>query len=40
MDKGNIVAQGTHDSLLRDHPDGLYAKFVKEQEKSEDQNDI
>ena len=35
MDKGNIVAEGTHDSLLRDYPNGMYAKFVSEQEKSE-----
>lgn len=32
MDKGKIVAEGTHEGLLRDHPQGLYAKFVKDQE--------
>jgi len=36
MDKGSIVAQGTHESLLRDHPQGIYAKFVNDQEKSEE----
>lgn len=32
MNKGKIVEVGTHDSLLDDYPEGIYAKFVKEQE--------
>jgi len=35
MQKGKIIEQGNHDSLLKNFPDGLYAKFVKEQENSE-----
>jgi len=30
MNKGKIMEVGTHDSLLRDYPEGIYAKFVKE----------
>lgn len=32
MNKGKIVEVGTHDSLIVDYPNGIYAKFVKEQE--------
>jgi ATP-binding cassette subfamily B (MDR/TAP) protein 1 len=32
MDKGKIVGVGNHESLLRDFPEGIYAKFVREQE--------
>ena len=35
MQKGKIIEQGNHEALLRDYPEGLYAKFVKEQENSE-----
>ncbi len=36
MSKGKIIEQGTHDTLLSNFPNGLYAKFVKEQEQSEE----
>ena len=29
MKKGKIVEIGNHDSLLDDHPNGIYAKLVK-----------
>lgn len=32
MSKGKIIEQGNHQKLLSSYPDGLYAKFVKEQE--------
>jgi ATP-binding cassette, subfamily B (MDR/TAP), member 1 len=35
MNKGKIVEVGNHETLLRDYPTGIYAKFVKEQEQSE-----
>jgi len=35
MNKGKIVEIGDHESLLLDYPEGIYAKFVKEQEQSE-----
>ena len=35
MQKGKIIEEGSHENLLRNYPDGLYAKFVKEQENSE-----
>jgi ABC-type multidrug transport system fused ATPase/permease subunit len=35
MKKGKIIEEGDHDTLLRNYPDGIYAKFVKEQEQSE-----
>lgn len=35
MQKGRIIEQGNHEFLLSRHPDGLYSKFVKEQEQSE-----
>jgi len=38
MNKGKIVEQGNHESLLIDFPQGIYAKFVKEQEQSEAQD--
>ena len=28
MEKGRNVEEGNHDSLLRDFPDGVYAKLV------------
>jgi ABC-type multidrug transport system fused ATPase/permease subunit len=39
MQKGKIIEQGNHDQLLRTFPNGLYAKFVKEQEQSEAKGD-
>jgi ABC-type multidrug transport system fused ATPase/permease subunit len=36
MNKGKITEMGNHDQLLQNNPDGIYAKFVKEQEKSEE----
>nr|AAK19598.2 putative ABC transporter [Sterkiella histriomuscorum] len=37
MQKGKIIEQGDHNTLLQQYPEGTYAKFVKEQENSEDQ---
>ena len=37
MNKGKITEMGNHEELLQKFPDGTYAKFVKEQEKSEEQ---
>ena len=39
MQKGKIIEQGNHSALLENFPEGLYAKFVKEQEQSEQQNE-
>ena len=36
MQKGKIKETGTHDTLLRDFPNGIYSKFVREQEQAED----
>lgn len=36
MSKGKIKEVGNHQTLLKDYPDGIYAKFVHEQEVSED----
>jgi len=35
MKKGKLVEEGNHDYLLKNYPNGIYAKFVNEQEKSE-----
>ena len=35
MAKGKIIEQGNHEQLLEHYPEGLYAKFVREQEQSE-----
>ena len=35
MQKGKIIEQGNHENLLAMYPDGLYAKFVKEQQQTE-----
>ena len=32
MEKGRIIEEGNHNTLLRDFPNGTYAKFVREQE--------
>lgn len=34
MEKGSIKEQGNHETLMDEYPDGIYAKFVKEQLKS------
>lgn len=39
MEKGKIIEQGNHEKLLQTFPNGLYAKFVKEQEQSESKTD-
>ncbi|CDW81030.1 abc transporter [Stylonychia lemnae] len=36
MHKGKIIEIGNHQTLLQNYPEGTYAKFVKEQEQSED----
>jgi ABC-type multidrug transport system fused ATPase/permease subunit len=36
MNKGKIVEVGNHKNLLSDYPEGIYSKFVKEQEGAED----
>ncbi len=38
MQKGKIIEQGNHDYLLSQYPEGLYAKFVKEQQQSEQES--
>lgn len=30
MNKGKIVETGDHDTLLKDYPEGIYQKFVRE----------
>jgi energy-coupling factor transporter ATP-binding protein EcfA2 len=35
LKKGKLTEIGTHDTLLREHPDGVYAKLVKQQEDTE-----
>lgn len=37
LDKGEVKEEGSHQELLDDHKDGLYAKFVKIQQKAEEQ---
>ena len=32
MAKGKIIEQGNHEELLDQYPEGLYSKFVREQE--------
>ncbi len=36
MKKGKIQEQGNHNSLLSEHPNGLYAKLVQQQEQQEE----
>lgn len=38
MKKGKIVEIGNHDSLLKNYPDGTYAKLVKQQEAVENEH--
>jgi len=35
LKKGKLVEDGTHESLLRDKPNGVYARLAKTQEESE-----
>jgi len=35
MNKGKLVELGNHQSLLEEFPEGIYSKFVKEQEQAE-----
>ena len=35
LKKGKLTEIGNHDSLLRDYPDGIYAKLVRQQQESE-----
>jgi ATP-binding cassette subfamily B (MDR/TAP) protein 1 len=35
MNKGKIVETGNHQSLLDNYPNGIYSKFVREQENAE-----
>lgn len=37
MEKGKIIEIGTHLSLLRDYPNGTYAKLVRQQEAVEEE---
>lgn len=36
MKKGKLVETGNHDSLLKNYPNGIYAKLVKQQEQVEE----
>lgn len=36
LTKGRITEIGNHDSLLRDHPTGVYANLVRSQQDAED----
>eukprot|EP00347_Sterkiella_histriomuscorum_P022139 403331544 len=42
MNKGKITEEGNHEELLRQYPEGIYSKFVNEQESSDEmqQNNI
>lgn len=35
MKTGKIREVGTHDTLLKDFPEGIYSQFVREQEMAE-----
>lgn len=35
LKKGKLTEVGNHDSLLREHPNGTYAKLVKQQQEAE-----
>ena len=37
LKKGKLVEDGDHQSLLRDKPDGVYAKLAKTQENVEEE---
>ena len=34
MKKGKLVEEGNHESLLKNYPNGIYAKLVNEHNKS------
>ena len=36
LKKGKLTELGTHSTLLRDFPTGVYAKLVKQQEDTDD----
>ena len=36
LKKGKLSEIGNHDTLLRDYPDGIYAKLVKQQQDTEE----
>lgn len=36
LKKGQIAEDGDHDSLLRDHPDGVYAKLANIQKAADE----
>ena len=36
MKKGKISEIGNHESLLREHPDGVYAKLVRQQQDADE----
>jgi ABC-type multidrug transport system fused ATPase/permease subunit len=36
LKKGVLVEEGNHESLLRDYPNGIYAKLCKDHEKTEE----
>lgn len=38
LNKGQLVEQGTHDQILKEHPDGTYAGFVSKQQSAETNN--
>ncbi|CDW80084.1 abc transporter family protein [Stylonychia lemnae] len=40
MQKGKIKEVGTHRSLISEYPEGIYSKFVKEQEQAEQHVDM
>ena len=41
MKKGKLVEEGNHESLLKNYPNGIYAKLVNEHNKSENaQNEV
>jgi ABC-type methionine transport system ATPase subunit len=35
MKHGEVKEEGCHASLLQNHPDGIYAQFVRQQEEAE-----
>lgn len=39
MKKGKIIEKGNHDELLKNYPNGTYAKFVNDQQNAEDENE-
>lgn len=35
LKKGKLTEEGNHDTLLRDFPNGVYAKLVKQQQDAD-----